>query len=181
MKLDVNSKTLVLLQGLPGSGKSTFIQKYNLSDYTLCKDDFRIKAGCVKNGEISQDSNGIVKRIVYMLLEERLKNGVFTVIDETNVFNSTVEKYQEYAEKLRDYFDSQDVRCYIDDRSEKIGRKIRDNELKHTPYLLVVGEKEQAEGTVSFRRQGGGEQGCMKFEDFAKKINEEVRNMTENY
>ena len=91
------------------------------------------------------------------------------------------EKYQEYAEKLRDYFDSQDVRCYIDDRSEKIGRKIRDNELKHTPYLLVVGEKEQAEGTVSFRQQGGGEQGCMKFEDFAKKINEEVRNMTENY
>lgn len=99
MKLDLNSKTLVLLQGLPGSGKSTFVKKYNLTDYTLCKDEFRIKAGCVQNGEISQDSNGIVKRVVYMLLEERLKNGMFTVIDETNVFNTTVGKYKEYAEK----------------------------------------------------------------------------------
>jgi predicted kinase len=99
MVLDVNSKTLVLLQGLPGSGKSTFIKKWNLEEYTLCKDEFRIKAGCVKNGEISQDSNGIVKRIVYMLLEERLKNGCFTIIDETNAFSTTVDKYKEYAQK----------------------------------------------------------------------------------
>jgi predicted kinase len=99
MKLDVNSKTLVLLQGLPGSGKSTFIKKWNLETYTLCKDEFRIKAGCIKNGEISQDSNGIVKRIVYMLLEERLKNGCFTIIDETNAFGTTIDKYKEYAEK----------------------------------------------------------------------------------
>jgi predicted kinase len=99
MKLDLNSKTLVLLQGLPGAGKSTFVKKWELEGYTLCKDEFRILAGCVKNGEISQDSNGVIKRIVYMLLEERLKNGVFTVIDETNVFNTTVEKYSEYAQK----------------------------------------------------------------------------------
>ena len=99
MKIDVNSKTLVLLQGLPGSGKSTFIKKWNLESYTLCKDEFRIKAGCIKNGEISQDSNGIVKRIVYMLLEERLKNGCFTIIDETNAFGTTIGKYKEYAEK----------------------------------------------------------------------------------
>ena len=99
MKLDLNSKTLVLLQGLPGAGKSTFVKKWNLEEYTLCKDEFRIKAGCVKNGEISQDSNGIVKRIVYMLLEERLKNGCFTVIDETNAFGTTIDKYKEYAQK----------------------------------------------------------------------------------
>ena len=91
------------------------------------------------------------------------------------------EKYQEYAEKVQAYFETQDVRAYIDDRAEKIGRKIRDNELKHTPYLLIVGEKEQNEGTVSYRKQGGGEQGCAKMEDFATKINQEVRNMTENY
>ena len=70
-----------------------------MEEYTLCKDDFRIKAGCVKNGEISQDSNGIIKRIVYMLLEERLKNGCFTVIDETNAFGTTIDKYKEYAQK----------------------------------------------------------------------------------
>ena len=99
MVLDVKSKTLVLLQGLPGSGKSTFVKHFGLESYTLCKDEFRIMAGCVKNGEISQDSNGVVKRIVYMLLEERLKNGVFTVIDETNAFGTTIDKYKEYAQK----------------------------------------------------------------------------------
>ena len=73
-----------------------------------------------------------------------------------------------------------DVRSTVDERNEKIGRKIRDNEMKRIPYMLVVGEKEQAEGTVSVRKQGQGDQGSMKFEDFAKKINEEVRQMTEN-
>ena len=90
------------------------------------------------------------------------------------------EKYVEYAQQVKEYFDSQEVRSYIDDRNEKIGRKIRDNEMKHIPYMIIVGEKEQAEGTVSYRQQGGGEQGTLKFEDFAKKINELVRQMTEN-
>ena len=74
-----------------------------------------------------------------------------------------------------------DVRTIVDDRAEKIGRKIRDNEMKHIPYLLIVGEKEAADGLVSVRRQGQGDQGSMKIEDFAKKINEEVRQMTEKY
>ncbi len=124
---------------------------------------------------------GSMERFTAVLIEHTAGRFPLWLVPDQVAILPVSEKYQEYAEKLRDYFDSQDVRCYIDDRSEKIGRKIRDNELKHTPYLLVVGEKEQAEGTVSFRRQGGGEQGCMKFEDFAKKINEEVRNMTENY
>jgi threonyl-tRNA synthetase len=91
------------------------------------------------------------------------------------------EKYNEYAQKLLKYYDEQGVRAVLDDRNEKIGRKIRDNEMKRIPYMLIVGEKEQADGTVSFRQQGGGEQGVMKFEDFAAKINEEVRQQTENY
>ena len=124
---------------------------------------------------------GSMERFTAVLIEHTAGKFPLWLVPDQVAILPVSEKYQEYAEKLRDYFDSQDVRCYIDDRSEKIGRKIRDNELKHTPYLLVVGEKEQAEGTVSFRQQGGGEQGCMKFEDFAKKINEEVRNMTENY
>ena len=60
-------------------------------------------------------------------------------------------------------------------------RKIRDNEMMRIPYMLIVGEKEAADGTVSVRKQGEGDQGSMKFEDFAKKINEEVRNMTNKY
>ena len=91
------------------------------------------------------------------------------------------EKFNDYAKQLQAYFDEQDVRAIVDDRNEKIGRKIRDNEMKRIPYMLIVGEKEAAEGTVSVRKRGEGNQGSMKFEDFAKKINEEVRNMLNNY
>ena len=87
------------------------------------------------------------------------------------------EKFNDYAKQLQAYFDEQDVRAIVDDRNEKIGRKIRDNEMKRIPYMLIVGEKEAAEGTVSVRKRGEGDQGSMKFEDFAKKINEEVQNM----
>ncbi|EJX06523.1 threonyl-tRNA synthetase [gut metagenome] len=73
------------------------------------------------------------------------------------------------------------MRAYVDDRSEKIGRKIRDNEMKHVPYLLIVGEKEANEGTVAVRKQGEGDQGSLSVVDFAKKINEEVDEMTKNY
>ena len=73
------------------------------------------------------------------------------------------------------------VRAIVDDRSEKIGRKIRDNEMKHIPYLLIVGEKEAAEGAVSVRKQGEGDQGSMSVAEFAQKVNDEVREMTEQY
>ena len=87
------------------------------------------------------------------------------------------EKYNAYAEEVRAYLDSQDIRAIVDDRNEKIGRKIRDNELKHIPYLLVVGEKEAENGEVSVRKQGQGDQGSMKIADFAKNIAEEVSEM----
>ena len=67
-----------------------------------------------------------------------------------------------------------DVGPHVDDRNEKIGRKIRDNELKRVPYMVIVGEKESAEGLVSMRKQGGGEQATMKMEEFAQRINAEV-------
>ena len=66
------------------------------------------------------------------------------------------------------------MRALIDDRNEKIGRKIRDNEIKRTPYMVVVGEKEAAEGLVSMRKQGGGEQATMTMEAFAQRIKDEV-------
>ena len=84
------------------------------------------------------------------------------------------EKYNDYARKVSKYFASQGVRAVIDDRNEKIGRKIRDTELKRTPYMVIVGEKEMEEGLVSMRKQGGGEQATMSMEDFAKRINDEV-------
>ena len=84
------------------------------------------------------------------------------------------EKYNDYAEQVSKYLDSRDVRAFVDDRNEKIGRKIRDNELKRVPYMVIVGEKEAAEGLVSMRKQGGGEQSTMSKEDFACRVNDEV-------
>lgn len=91
------------------------------------------------------------------------------------------EKYNDYAKKVAKYFDSVGVRATIDERNEKVGRKVRDNELKRIPYMLIVGEKEQADGTVAVRPQGGGEQCVMSMEEFAKKVNGEVAEMTRNF
>ena len=84
------------------------------------------------------------------------------------------EKYNDYARKVAAQLDVAGVRALIDDRNEKIGRKIRDNELKRVPYMVVVGEKEATDGTVAMRKQGGGEQATMSVADFAKRINDEV-------
>ncbi len=123
---------------------------------------------------------GSMERFVAVLIEHTAGRFPLWLTPDQVAILPVSEKYAGYASRLKEYFDTQDIRSYIDDRNEKIGRKIRDNEMKHIPYLLVVGEKEQADGTVSFRQQGGGEQGTLKFEDFAKKINDEVRSMTEN-
>ena len=79
---------------------------------------------------------------------------------------------------IRSYYDflnNSDIRSLIDDRNEKIGRKIRDNELKRIPYLLVVGEKEAETGCVSVRKQGEGDKGSMTMEEFAQFLNDEVK------
>jgi len=91
------------------------------------------------------------------------------------------EKFNDYAEEVRAYLDSMDIRAIVDDRNEKIGRKIRDNELKHIPYMLIVGEKEAENREVSVRKQGEGDQGSKKIEEFAKNLNEEVQNMINKY
>ena len=87
------------------------------------------------------------------------------------------EKYNDYASEVQKYLDAQGVRANVDDRNEKIGRKIRDNELKRVPYMVIVGEKEAAEGLVAMRKQGGGEQATMTKEEFARRINDEVAEM----
>ena len=91
------------------------------------------------------------------------------------------DKYNDYAQKVKEQLEAQDVRTIVDDRSEKIGRKIRDNEMKHIPYLIVVGEKEAAEDKVAVRKQGEGDQGTMTIDEFAKKVNDEVAEMTKDY
>ena len=124
---------------------------------------------------------GSMERFCAVLIEHTAGHFPLWLTPEQVAVLPISEKFNDYAQKVCEYLNANDVRATIDDRNEKIGRKIRDNELKRIPYMLVVGEKEAAEGTVSVRKQGQGDQGSMKFEDFAKKINEEVCQMTENF
>ena len=120
---------------------------------------------------------GSMERFVAVLIEHTAGHFPLWLTPDQVAILPVSEKYQAYAEQLKAYFDTQDVRSIIDDRSEKIGRKIRDTELRHIPYMVIVGEKEQADGTVSMRQRGGGEQASMTMEAFAKRINDEVAAM----
>ena len=124
---------------------------------------------------------GSMERFVAVLIEHTAGKFPLWLIPDQVAILPISEKYNDYAQQVREYFATQEVRAIVDDRNEKIGRKIRDNELKHIPYMLIVGEKEAAEGTVSVRKQGAGDEGTMKFEDFAKKINEEVQNVINKF
>ena len=120
---------------------------------------------------------GSMERFCAVLIEHTGGKFPLWLTPDQAVILPISEKYNAYAEEVRAYLDSQDIRAIVDDRNEKIGRKIRDNELKHIPYLLVVGEKEAENGEVSVRKQGQGDQGSMKIADFAKNIAEEVSEM----
>ena len=124
---------------------------------------------------------GSMERFVAVLIEHTAGRFPLWLTPDQVAILPISDKFNDYAQQVRKQLEEQDVRAYVDDRSEKIGRKIRDNELKHVPYLIIVGEKEQAESTVSVRKQGEGDQGSMKINDFAKKICEEVDEMTKNY
>ena len=124
---------------------------------------------------------GSMERFVAVLIEHTAGHFPLWLTPDQVAILPISEKFNDYAQQVRAALKQADVRAILDDRAEKIGRKIRDNEMKHIPYLLIVGEKEAAEGTVSVRKQGQGDQGSMKIDDFAKKINEEVRQMTEKY
>ena len=89
------------------------------------------------------------------------------------------EKFNDYARKVARELAKHDVRAIGDERNEKIGKKIRDNELKKIPYMLIVGEKEAENGEVSVRKQGEGDKGTMKIINFAEEINAEVAKATQ--
>ena len=120
---------------------------------------------------------GSMERFTAVLIEHTAGHFPLWLTPEQVVILPISEKFNDYAAQVQSYLEQQGIRTSIDSRNEKIGRKIRDNELKRTPYMLVVGEKEQAEGLVSVRKQGGGDQGQMKKEDFAAKLNAEVAEM----
>ena len=120
---------------------------------------------------------GSMERFVAVLIEHTGGKFPLWLTPEQAVVLPISEKYNDYAKKVCELLNNYDIRASVDERNETIGKKIRENELKRIPFLLVVGEKEEAGGTVSVRRQGEGDKGSMTPEEFAAKVNEEVKNM----
>lgn len=122
---------------------------------------------------------GSMERFVAVLIEHTGGKFPLWLTPDQVVVMPISEKYNDYAQKLSDLLNNSDIRTVLDDRNEKIGRKIRDNELKKIPYLLVVGENEQESNTVSVRRQGHGDMGVMPVDEFIGKIKNEIESQLE--
>ncbi|WP_297093674.1 threonine--tRNA ligase [uncultured Draconibacterium sp.] len=118
---------------------------------------------------------GSMERFVAVLIEHTAGKFPLWLTPEQVVILPISEKYNDYAKKVSNSLNISDIRTVVDDRNEKIGRKIRDNELKRIPYLLIVGEKEAESDSVAVRRQGEGDKGTMTTQEFAEFINKEVR------
>jgi threonyl-tRNA synthetase len=120
---------------------------------------------------------GSMERFVAVLIEHCAGKFPLWLTPEQAIILPISEKYQKYAEKVLTLLDNSDIRALIDGRSEKTGKKIRDAELQKIPFMLIVGEKEESEGTVSVRKQGEGDLGTFSIEEFAKLINNEVQKL----
>ncbi len=124
---------------------------------------------------------GSMERFVAVLIEHTGGKFPLWLTPDQVAILPISERFNDYARKVAEQLEMEDVRVIVDDRNEKIGRKIRDNELKRIPYMIIVGEKEEQENTVSVRRQGEGDKGSMSVSDFAKMINTEVDQMTKSF
>ena len=117
---------------------------------------------------------GSLERFVAVLLEHTGGRLPLWLTPDQVMVLPVSEKFADYAKKVCDLMNNSDIRASIDDRNETIGKRIRENELKRVPYIVIVGEKEMTEGTVSVRRQGGQDEGTMPLENFIDRINKEV-------
>lgn len=117
---------------------------------------------------------GSLERFTAVLIEHTAGHFPLWLTPDQVAILPISEKYNDYALQVKKQLECGGVRALVDDRNEKIGRKIRDNELKRIPYMVIVGEKETAENLVSMRQQGGGEQATMSVNDFVKRIQDEV-------
>ena len=124
---------------------------------------------------------GSMERFVAVLIEHTGGKFPLWLTPDQVVIMPISEKFNEYAYKVSSILEDQDIRVLVDDRNEKIGRKIRDNELKRIPYMLVVGEKEAENDEVSVRKQGEGDKGSMNITTFASLLNAEVEEMMNHW
>lgn len=122
---------------------------------------------------------GSMERFVAVLIEHTGGKFPLWLTPDQAVILPISEKYNDYAKKVLNFLNNSDIRTLIDDRNEKIGKKIRDNELKRIPYLIIVGEKEAEADLVAVRVQGEGDKGQMKLEEFVNFINDEIKKQLE--
>ena len=121
---------------------------------------------------------GSMERFVAVLLEHTAGRFPLWLAPDQAVIIPVSEKFADYAHKVKRMLDELDIRAFVDDRNEKIGRRIRDNEMKRIPYLLIVGEKEQENEEISVRKQGEGDQGSIKITTFAENLAREIAETT---
>jgi len=120
---------------------------------------------------------GSMERFVAILIEHCAGKFPLWLTPEQARVLALSDKYNDYAEEVSNVLENHDIRALVDSRSEKVGRKIRDAELEKIPYMLIVGENEKSEGTVSVRKQGEGDVGTMTIEAFAERVRSEVAEM----
>ncbi|MBR5435570.1 MAG: threonine--tRNA ligase, partial [Muribaculaceae bacterium] len=121
---------------------------------------------------------GSMERFVAVLLEHTAGKFPLWLAPEQAIVLPISEKFNDYAYAVAKELSKSDIRAVVDDRNEKIGRKIRDNELRRVPYMVIVGEKEAQNSEISVRKQGGIDEGTMKVTTFAEKLTREVEEMT---
>ena len=117
---------------------------------------------------------GSMERFVAVLLEHTGGNFPLWLMPEQAIILPISEKYQKYAEKVLESLENSEIRALIDNRSEKTGRKIRDAEVQKIPFMIIVGEKEEMDGTVSIRKHGEGDLGTYSIEEFVSLVQEEI-------
>jgi len=118
---------------------------------------------------------GSMERFIAVLLEHTGGNFPLWLTQEQVIILPISEKYQNYSEKVLESLENSEIRALIDERSEKTGRKIRDAEVSKIPYMVIVGEKEENEATVSLRKHGEGDLGTFTIEEFVKMIKDEEK------
>ena len=119
---------------------------------------------------------GSLERFVALLIEHCGGNFPLWLTPEQIVILPVSEKYNENAQNILNLLNNYDIRGFVDDRNEKVGKKIRDNEVKKIPFMLIVGEKEVENNTVSVRKHGGEDLGSMSIENFAGLVKKEIEN-----
>jgi len=117
---------------------------------------------------------GSLERFIAILLEHTAGNFPLWLMPEQAIILSISEKYEKYAEKVLNLLENAEIRALVDNRNETIGKKIRDAEMQKTPYMLIIGEQEEKDGTVSVRKHGEGDIGTITINEFSDLINSEI-------